>query len=1415
MEKDLHIGLDIGSVSVDACVIDKGHNILWTDYVRHKGQPAQVSLSTLNDIILEFGEERIKSISVTGSGGRQIAEALSAHSVNEIIAQARATMELYPSVRTIIEIGGEDSKLILLTDPDDKGRRSIEDFATNSICAAGTGSFLDQQASRLGVSIEEEFSRLALKSLNPPRIAGRCSVFAKTDMIHLQQEATPDYDIIAGLCFAMARNFKSTIGKGKEILKPVSFQGGVSANLGMRRAFKEVLELSSDEFIIPEHYAIMGAIGSALYHIDEGAKENYRGLNGLEDYIKREKPLSEGLKPLVFREESYNYGEVYTNLPEGEKIDAFMGVDVGSISTNVVVIDREGRVLSKRYLMTAGRPIEAVNQGIREVGGEIGDKVNILGVGTTGSGRYLIADYIGADVVRNEITAQATASAFIDPKVDTIFEIGGQDSKFISLENGVVVDFEMNKVCAAGTGSFLEEQAEKLNVNIKEEFSRLALSATNPCDLGERCTVFMETALVHNQQHGARKEDLLAGLAYSIVINYLNRVVGDKRVGNHIFFQGGTAFNKAVISAFEAITGKNITVPPHHEVTGAIGMALIARDNHSGGKSTFKGFDIYKRKYELSSFICSDCANRCEVHQVLVENENPLYYGSRCEKYEIDRVKKEHKFPDLFRERKKLLETVYNKSIENGVERGIIGFPRMLLYHELYPFWKAFFTELGFRVIRSKPTNKDIIHNGVEAVASESCFPVKVAHGHVIDLLDKEIDFMLIPSHITMSGETDMVDKPFVCPYVQTIPYVIEAALRLKEKGVKVLTPRIFFHRGVGYLKRELGRFARVLGVSRIEINRAVDIAMSSLNEFYKRLVENGKKALELLSGDEKGIVIISRPYNGCDFGINLNLPKKLLELGVLPIPMDYLDLDSIKLKGKWDNLYWRYSQKILSAVEIVRNHKKLYPLYITNFGCGPDSFIQKYFRYAMGEKPSLIIEVDEHSADVGAITRCEAFLDSINNVVTKDRYDIEPVSIISLNGREKKTIWIPYMCDQAFALKAAFIANGVPAEVMPEPDDETLFWGRKYTTGKECYPAIITTGDMVKLLLKPNFDRENAIFFMPSGSGPCRFGQYNTLQRLVLKELGYENIPIYSPNQGKSLYDDLGIVGNDFKRKAWWGVVAIDYLEKFLLQLRPYEVNKGETERIYRKFIQKLVDIIINIGTIDSVVDVMKEAVSELKAIKVDKSVNRPKVGIVGEIYVRSNRFSNENIITEIERFGGEVWIPPVSEWFLYTNWTRMRDSVWRWDIRNWLSNYLTNLVQTKDEHRIAEVFKGLLDNYPEPIIIKTIGHGRQFVDDTFEGEAIITLGKAVDYILQGLHGIVNVMPFTCMPGTIVTAITKKMKDDYNNIPVLNMAYDGLDEPGRETRLEAFIHQARQYMERMAYVIDYKYMIEKEKVLR
>ncbi len=456
MQKDLFLGIDIGSVTIKTALLAADKTLLSETYTRIKGDPLNSLKNELQALTSKFSESKIVAVGITGSGGKQIAGTLGALFINEILAQSSFAGRYHPDARTIIEMGGEDAKLITLaSDAVTHGVR-IEDFAMNAACAAGTGSFLDQQASRLHLTIEE-FSAIALKSRTPPRVAGRCSVFAKSDMIHLQQSATPDYDIVAGLCFAMARNFKATVGKGKKFLTPLLFLGGVAANLGMRRAFREVLALSESDLHVPEHFTTSGAIGAGLMVMEQSAHPALScGLSALADHLSSgEKIVHSGAKPLA-RPRGIMPNPDCDASPDGDGlIEVYLGVDVGSVSTNVVVIDKNMRVLSKRYLPTAGRPIEAVKQGLAEVGEEIGSRVKILGAGTTGSGRYLTGDMIGADVVRNEITAQATAAAAIDPTVDTIFEIGGQDSKYISLRDGAVVDFEMNKACAAGTGSFL------------------------------------------------------------------------------------------------------------------------------------------------------------------------------------------------------------------------------------------------------------------------------------------------------------------------------------------------------------------------------------------------------------------------------------------------------------------------------------------------------------------------------------------------------------------------------------------------------------------------------------------------------------------------------------------------------------------------------------------------------------------------------------------------------------------------------------------------------------------------------------------------------------------------------------------------------------------------------------------------
>ncbi len=1388
--KPLYLGIDVGSVSANTVIMDDHRGILEEHYTRTKGQPLQTVRKILEEILRRIPLEQFHSLSLTGVGGKLVSELLEGNFINEIIAQAKAVQTFHPEVRTIIDMGGEDSKLILIEE--ERDRLKIGDFSMNTLCAAGTGSFLDQQASRLGLTIEE-FGQLALKSANPPRIAGRCSVFAKSDMIHLQQIATPDYDIVAGLCYALARNFKSNIGKGKEFVKPVSFQGGVAANAGMRKAFLDVLELSDGELIIPNHHASMGAIGAILVTREStGIRKGFLGLGRLNDYLEHHHEEEAPLRSLCLSPGHLIDRKGKESSPSvGEKIEAYLGIDVGSISTNLVVIDREKRMLSKRYLMTAGRPIEAVRTGLQEIGEEMGDRIEIRGVGTTGSGRYLTADFVGADLVRNEITAQATAAIQIDPAVDTIFEIGGQDSKYISIDNGVVVDFEMNKVCAAGTGSFLEEQAEKLDISIKGEFGALALSADEPVRMGERCTVFIESDLVHHQQKGAQKDDLIAGLSYSIVQNYLNRVVEDRRIGNRIFFQGGTAFNKGVVAAFENVLNKEIIVPEDHDVTGAIGVAILAMEERTWECSGFKGFDLSQRRYEQSSFECKGCANLCLIRKVSVEGEKPLFYGSRCEKYDVIKRTKGASIPDLFAEREEILFAPYEGEEKLRSDAPEIGIPRILLFHEMFPFWRAFFTELGYRVILSDSTNKELIRKGVENVVAETCFPVKVSHGHVLNLLEKGVKRIFLPSVINLKPSHPEIPISAACPYAQSFPYVVHSSIHFRKASAEVLQPVLHFGNGKDPMEKDLIRFGASLHRGANQVRKAIGKAEHFQALFYQSLLNRGEEVLDQVGPGEKVMVIIGRPYNSCDSGVNLEIPRKLRDLGILAIPMDFLPLDSVAPSEEIREMYWRYGQKILAAAKIVKEDPRLFGVYITNFGCGPDSFISHFFRALSKGKPYLQLEIDEHSADAGAITRCEAFLDSLKNV----KAEKIPFSKMKKARTDRtKKIYIPYMCDHSFAVVAAFKACGVEAEVIPESDGETLSLGRKLTSGKECYPCIVTTGDMVKLIKDPAFDPSKAAFFMPSGNGPCRFGQYHRFHRLVLDELGFEHVPVYSPNQDETLYSDLGIMGSRFTRLGWQGIVAVDLLMKKLLETRPYERQKGKTDAVYRESLNSICDAILKGGNLE---EALRHCIGAFNRVEVEDPGTKPLIGIVGEIFVRLNRFSNENVIQKIEQFGGEAWLAPLTEWILYVNTIAKTRSLNNRSFSNLLKVFLTDYYQKKDEHRLEKILKGHLRKSGEPKTKSLFEKAKPYIDSSFEGEAILSVGKTIDFASRGASGVVNIMPFTCMPGTIVSTLLKRYREQNSNIPILNMAYDGQEQTNTLTRLEAFMYQAREFKKR------------------
>jgi len=1404
------IGIDIGSVSLNIAVVDERLQLLESVYKRTRGQPILVLIEVLEGLGKHFPE--LCGAVCTGSGRDLIADVMGIDRENEIITQAKAVAYFHPGVRTVIEIGGQDSKLIFLEWDERSGRTVIVDHALNEICAAGTGSFLDQQAYRLGMSIDE-FSSLATRAERPATIAGRCSVFAKSDMIHLQQEGTSQEEIIAGLCYALARNYISNLGKGKRFVKPVAFQGGVAANKGVAKAFEELLELKPGELIIPKYFKVMGAFGAAITaserHSDTPIKLQV-ATEGLRRYLAKKASETEvgHLRRLIYN------GDGSTPLDEcpisgkQQKNKVYMGVDVGAVSTNIVVLDGKKKLMATKYLMTEGNPIESVRKGLRDIGHEIKDLVEVQAVATTGSGRYFVGDFVGADLVINEITAQAKATLDIDKTVDTIFEIGGQDSKYIRLKNGAVVDFEMNKVCAAGTGSFLQEQADRLDINIEEEFSKLALSSKTPVDLGTRCTVFMESDLIHHQQVGSPKVDLLAGLSYSIANNYIEKVVGNKKIGERICFQGGVAGNKSVVAAFESILGKKITIPQKHNVTGAIGAALIAMERrHGDGKSNFVGFDLTDREYEVKSFECQHCPNHCDIKKISIGGEFKSFYGGICDRYELKSEKSTAQvLPDLFKEREEMFMSYY-KEDEFAPNSPVIGIPRVLMFFEQFPLWATFFAELGAKVVLSDKTNRRLIHKGLQEVLAEACYPVKIAYGHVANLIEKGVDRIFLPSIIDLEKDSDDVARSYNCPLIQGIPFMLRPAFKDKAR---IISPTIFMAKEKRNLKVEMKKIGREFGKEKKEVGSAITAALKAQDEFERIRRERGQEILETLKKDNEAVVVIGKPYNVHDLALNLNIAKKLRHLGMLAIPFDLLPLDEVELPPHYSNLVWKNEQNLLRAAIMAKNNSSLNPIMITNYGCGPDAFFWKYLEETMEEGPYLLLEVDEHSGDAGMTTRVEAFLDTLGRPKTpakeerqEDLSVVRPFGGISIFRPSKrireldKTFYISYVSGHSVIWAAAFDSVGLDARVLPEPDELSEEIGRRYVSGKECHPYLLTTGDLVKMTELEDFDPDRAAFIMLNFDGSCRLSQYALSQKLVLKRLGLGHVPVVAPVTSIRHDECTELFGLKWAEAIWKGWLATDVLLKKLLHIRPYEVNKGESDRVYAQTIEEIASGIIN-GKFWEALNRSVAAMDEIPT----KNEDRPIIGIVGEFYTCMNSWSNNYIIQEFESLGAEARLgPTTTDYLVYFNEVYPETHFSRRKYFSSLYYYLRRFPFMHWKGKIEGMMKDGLPDCRIPRVEEMITLAAPYVSDDIDPVVTVNVAKAKNYAVQGCSGIANLIILNCLFGTLSTAIYRGIQKEHNRIPVLNMIYDGLQQTNAKTRIEAFIHQAKLYHERYSMV--------------
>lgn len=991
-------------------------------------------------------------VAVTGSGAGMVrALAPGLRELEEVPALVKGVRALAPQAACVMQMGAQSG--VFATG---FASGAAPEFAMNESCAAGTGSFFEDQMQRLGLPLDS-YSDLVTRAQSVPRLSGRCSVFAKTDIIHRQQEGVPVEDILQGLCHATVKAFKATIVRSLPVEKPLALAGGTLLNAGVVRAVREVFDLGDDELLADPQLVNAQAVGAALAAAEAGeADAQLAALRaalggesaGQADDLVRLPRLPHvdctpnrgfALAPSPWNPAgapAYDGGAVPRSaavdaLAAGQPVPVALGVDVGSTSTNLVLVSTDGVLLDAQYLRTRGNPKQAVRDGLALLAQRVGSRAHVVAAGVTGSGRTMIGNLIGADAVRDEITAQARAAAAADPLVDTVFEIGGQDSKYIGLAAGQVADFQMNKVCAAGTGSFVEEQAARLGIALPD-YGALALSAERPVDLGERCTVFVETAINAALAKGATKPEVAAGLCLSVVRNYLHKVVNNKPVGRRIVLQGGVAYNPAIVAAFRAHAGDDLTVSPYFAVSGAVGAALLAAEaqgvlsvqtgvtaDKTFPPSNFKGWDLSG---------ASHAARRVDPEEIAA---NRAFF---------------HKVDEMYLEGYDPVRDPAKKTV---------GIPRALMLHKLFPMANAFFKQLGFNVVLTDASDEETVRLAQASAQGETCYPVKLVHGHMAQLLDAGVDYVFMPSVHTIRHLKSTVPHNYACTYMQSIPAIVAKELDYEGHGITLLNPQMNLDFGQGAMAEVMLEVGAQLGRTPQETARAMLAGGFAVTEFTRKTEELGDQLLASLKPGERVIVIITRNYGIVDPALNMGIPDLLLDRGQKVITVSHLHAHDLGISADYPGVVWPFGQHILSGAKLVRRDPRLFAVYLTNHGCGPDTMISHLFAEEMAGKPYLQIEMDEHYSKVGVETRVEAFLNAIEHYEAADLRGTPTsrhvVNLACEPLREGELAGLPSFGPYG-PLAAQWLRDqGIPVrELVPTPT--TLELGRKECTSKEYY---------------------------------------------------------------------------------------------------------------------------------------------------------------------------------------------------------------------------------------------------------------------------------------------------------------------------------------------------------------------------
>ena len=1357
----MRLGIDVGSTTVKLVLLDDDSKIVYSRYERHMSNVFETVVQELRKMYDEIGDVKLRTV-ITGSGGLSLSNLLGIPFEQEVVTCSAAVEALIPETDVAIELGGEDAKITFYG-------QTVEQ-RMNGTCAGGTGAFIDQMAVLLNTDAAG-LNEAAKKHTMIYPIAARCGVFAKTDIQPLINEGAPVEDLAASIFQAVVNQTISGLACGHTIKGKVAFLGGPLSFLSeLRKRFIETLELKDDEIIFPEDSKFFVAIGAAM----NSSKYDELSFGDIISRIEKADPeaLSDTkhIDPLFRDEAEYmefreRHGRDTINRKDIKKAKGrvFLGIDAGSTTTKAALIDDEKNLLYSYYTGNEGKPLDAVMNMLRELYSLLPPKAYIANVTATGYGEGLVKAAFKADLGEIETMAHYKAAEEFLPGVDFILDIGGQDMKCMRIRDGAIYNIMLNEACSSGCGSFIETYAKSVNMDVKS-FASEAIFAKSPVDLGTRCTVFMNSKVKQAQKEGATIGDISAGLSYSVIKNALYKVIklrNPDEAGDKIVVQGGTFLNDAVLRAIEKILGKEIVRPDIAGLMGAYGAALIAKENYVEDtvSSIIKPDQIAAFQVKTAHIRCRGCENNCLMTVNQFNDGTKFFTGNRCEKGEGKHTAEESKLPNLYEYKLKRMFD-YEPLTEEQSRRGVIGIPRVLNMYENYPFWFTLLTHLGFSVMLSPVSSKEMYERGMETISSDTaCYPAKLVHGHIKWLVEHGAKWIFYPSINYERIEDETAPNHYNCPIVATYPEVIAGNMDdiFADNDVKFSHPFLPYDNDER-LCRELYKLLKRTGVGRQELEEAVEAARAEDKHVRDDVRKKGEYSLKYArEHGKKAVVLAGRPYH-LDPEVNHGIDKiissfdmvvltedSIAHLGKLPRPIRALD-------------QWMYHSRLYKAATFVGTTDDVEIVQLNSFGCGLDAVTTDQVEEITKKNNKLytVLKIDE-GTNMGAarirIRSLKAAMDEREKNDVRHRDDKSPFERVFFTKEMRKdyTILIPEMSPIHFQfLETAMSSCGYKVKRLPTVDKNAVEEGLKYINNDACYPTIVTLGQIISYLKSGEVDLDKVGIFMSQTGGGCRASNYVSLLRKALKDMGMEQIPVISVNMagleknpGFSL--SLGVI-----KRGLMAVMYGDLFMRVLYATRPYEKEPGSANRLYEKCCREADDIIAR-GSMRAFSRSMERIVREFDQLPL-LDIKKPKVGIVGEILVKYHPNANNDVVSIVENEGGEAVVLDLTDFLLYGMYSK------EFNYRN-LSGSYAMMMGNKMAIKIIEYFRKPMRKalqksirFHQPMYIKDIADKAQEIISLGNqcGEGWLLTGEMVDLIDDGVENIICMQPFACLPNHV-----------------------------------------------------------------